>query len=67
MSKTLWHDGHQAMSIIMCWFLSALLKKTNLFQERKGPKLESEELSLRGNEQKYLGSLNQKNFLNLWS
>lgn len=36
-----------------------------LFQERSGPKLESEELSLRGNEQKYLGSLNQKSFLNV--
>ena len=37
----------------------------NILQERSGPKLESEELSLRGNEQKYLGSLNQKSYLNL--
>lgn len=27
------------------------------FQERKGPKLDSEELSLRGGEEKYLNSL----------
>ena len=36
-----------------------------IFQERSGPKLESEELSLRGNEQKHLGSLNEKSYLNI--
>ncbi|XP_052779218.1 protein MCM10 homolog isoform X1 [Mya arenaria] len=39
-------------------------ERVSMYQEKKGPTLESEELCLRGNEQKYLGSLGGKSFLN---
>ncbi|XP_005108860.1 protein MCM10 homolog [Aplysia californica] len=43
---------------------SASYEKTSMYQEKSGPKLASETLSLRGDEVKYLNSLDQKVFLN---
>lgn len=39
--------------------------RVSMLKERKGPQLESEQLSIRGNEQKYLGSLQSKSYLNV--
>ncbi|XP_052282669.1 protein MCM10 homolog isoform X2 [Dreissena polymorpha] len=42
---------------------SSNFERVSMLQERKGPKLESEELCLRGNEQKFLGSIQGNAFL----